>query len=232
MWIWTTALLALTTLGLALWVWSLRRVPGDLYTWWSGYRIGDMVRHEDARIDPRVGRKFHYDRYPHSIASEYMRSTDESCDWDAIVRIIERRALPDEHTCVVHLRLGDIVERMGRELDQMLETGIDCPDGVNYAKPLSYYTDRIPRLHERGVKRIVLVGGSHVRLPAYPRSNAYLAAIAELFREAGFDVQLRIAGNPDDDLVYISGARTFIRSGGGFSEMAEEVVRRRGGESI
>ena len=47
--------------------------------------------------------------------------------------------------------------------------------------------------------------------------------------DAGYNVTHRWNHTPDEDLVYMSHARTFVYSGGGFSRIVGECVHRLGG---
>ncbi len=80
----------------------------------------------------------------------------------------------------------------------------------------------------------MLVAASHYELRhnGFVRSTEYLRGVAEFFRARGFTVDLRLAQPPDDDFVYMSRARYFVQSGGGFSILVSSVVQRLGGQVL
>lgn len=48
----------------------------------------------------------------------------------------------------------------------------------------------------------------------------------------GFEVVLRLAGKPDEDLVFISSAKYFVENGGGFTRIAKRLISMNEGELI
>lgn len=224
-------LLGLLIGGCGFFLWVNRRT-GNLYTEWEGYRLGDLLKSRSARESWRHGERFHRKRFPQSLVVEYLKETKELSDFDVLHKIIQGRILDGEGTCVVHLRVGDIVERSKLTDAQREAEGVTCDQGHIYAHPLEWYRQKIALLKERKINRVILVSGSHVRYRAYPKSNAYIESVSNLFQSEGFEVELRLAGNPDEDIIFMSTASHFIKSGGGFSKMAEKLVLMNGGESI
>ena len=63
-------------------------------------------------------------------------------------------------------------------------------------------------------------------------SLAYLRLVRQFFVARGYQVSTRLDGTPDDDMVWMSRASSFVASGGGFSRIAADCVRRRGGRAV
>ena len=63
-------------------------------------------------------------------------------------------------------------------------------------------------------------------------SLAYLRLVRQFFVARGYEVSTRLDGTPDDDMVWMSRASSFVASGGGFSRIAADCVRRRGGRAV
>ncbi|MDG2050363.1 MAG: hypothetical protein P8M78_09395 [Myxococcota bacterium] len=217
--------------GVGTYLW-INRPTGNLYTAWKGYRLGDMFLHEVERQSWLHGSRFHRKYFPQSIATEYLSRTEAEGNFQILNDIIQSRRSPDQQTCVVHLRIGDILEKSKQTDQEVIEQGVHCKDGILYVQPISFYREKLDSLKSLGIKRIVLVGGSHVRDRSYAKSNQYIRAVARIFEKEGFVVNLRLAGNPDDDLVFLSSASWFIESGGGFTRVAKELVSINGGSVI
>ena len=60
-----------------------------LFTGSSKYRIADMILYLDWRNE-KYGEKFHYEHFPNSIASEYMKNTTKSNDIILLQKIIDK----------------------------------------------------------------------------------------------------------------------------------------------
>tara|TARA_B100000787_G_C16197409_1_gene301963 strand:+ start:220 stop:465 length:246 start_codon:yes stop_codon:yes gene_type:complete len=78
------------------------------------------------------------------------------------------------------------------------------------------------------MQEVVLVAGAHVPDPL-PKSQHYLQCVVESLEEREFKVILRVAKHPDDDLVFMSNAKHFSPSAGGFSRVITELVRMNAG---
>ena len=52
------------------------------------------------------------------------------------------------------------------------------------------------------------------------------------FEKLGHPETQKQMSTPDEDFVFMCGARTFIASGGGFSKLVSSVVRLRGGNAM
>ena len=63
-------------------------------------------------------------------------------------------------------------------------------------------------------------------------SYVYLQCLKRAFEAEGYDVKLRIGGNPDEDFFFMTCARAIVVSGGGFSRHAGKIVERRGGVQV
>ena len=76
-----------------------------------GYRLGDAVQ------SPRRGDAV-VKSAPHSIATEYIGKTREPRNYDVLAAIVRRRAHsvapPPSSVVVIHLRLGDVANRLGK----------------------------------------------------------------------------------------------------------------------
>ena len=82
------------------------------------------------------------------------------------------------------------------------------------------------------VKPTVELVGSvihHSSQRTHQGSVVYKNHVDDFFRSRGYNVTHRWNHTPDEDLVYMSHAQTFVYSGGGFSLLVGECVVRLGG---
>ena len=123
----------------------------------------------------------------------------------------------------------------------------DRKNWCNYVRTLHYFEDVVLKRLPAGVDCIILVTGSHWPLSSdgkthclddncntgtlgsFERSWKYLHVLKGRFEELGFPTSLRMGNSPDDDFVFMSHARYFHTTGGGFSNLIANVVRRMGG---
>jgi GR25 family glycosyltransferase involved in LPS biosynthesis len=209
----------------------------DLYTGWRVYRLGDMFLHKSEREKDPYSQKassknFHLSKYPKSIASEYLRSTNDEGNYKILSNIIRKRSnrdsIPDKNSLIVQLRVGDVIEQ------DNYTNGASVSDFLNKesnssVKSISYYEQLLPEIKRKPINKIILVAGSHIKFPNYNKSMAYINGIKEFFEKNGFKVELRLGKNPDEDLIFISNAKWYIPSGGGFSRILIELIKRGGG---
>jgi hypothetical protein len=201
-----------------------------------GYRLGDMVKGKEFR-DSYDGKSFHLDQFPDSIASEYMRRTDEDNRYDILDAIVKERSpnaaeIPPSNLLVIHLRIGDVIDKTPYAVKEFLSRYVMHPLGTNYVKPLSYYQKVAEMMRARKLKAVTLIGGFHADLKSYKRSLHYVDEIKKFFISEGFSVATRINQPADEDFVYFCNASYFTPGGGGFSHLVQEILKLRGKEII
>ena len=116
--------------------------------------------------------------------------------------MVTRRAesgyeVPKADALVVGLRLGDVVDD-SRKRER----------ASRYVKGVDYY-DRIAKSLPAAVQRVSVVGSAvHSEgLRTSTASERYRDSVARAFERAGYGVDVRPPGLPDEDFVYIAGAR-------------------------
>lgn len=206
-----------------------------------------------CRFDGGSGVPYHVSRWPHSLVSQYVAASSSSCDPDygimtQIIRDqpVQESNFPGRDVAVVHVRVGDVVE-IANNLAWAVS---DCPDGWNltaffdgepvykaawravlerYVMKRTFYEDHIQTLRRNGVRKVVLVAGSHRDYHAFTRSSMYIDLVRDVFRSRGFDVAARFGQAPDDDVIFLAHAHWLIQSGGGFSALTGTLCRHMGG---
>jgi len=150
-----------------------------------------------------------------------MKETDENYDFDILINLIKKfppSLTPDENELVIHLRVGEVVDKTKYTVKELLEK--ERPygrAGRNYVKPLSFYEQHLNKIQKQ-VKKITLVAGG-CKVHDFTESKEYIQAIKNLFEKSGFDVQVRLGNHPDDDFIYMCRSKLFIPSGGCFSRL-------------
>jgi hypothetical protein len=207
--------------------------PLKLYHGKKGYRLGDMVKGEWRW--KRNGESYHYKNFPNSIASEYMRKTKEYNNIPIILDIINRRStslkIPDKNTIVIHLRVGDVIEDSKHSVEEMLleQTYYNKHSWSNYVSPLPYLVKKVKSCD---LKNIIIVAAAHQDISTF-KSNLYIKSIQKYFQDLGYNVQLRVGGDPDEDVIFMSNAKYFIpATGGGFTHLITEIVKNKGGKVL
>jgi len=200
------------------------------------YRLGDMIHRSsghNSRYSKETGFNYHIKHFPNSIATEYLLKTTKSRDYHTLLDIINKRQpkfyLDD--TIVIHLRIGDVIDENKIKLDKLLSEYTTFSAGVNYVKPIKYYTNLIDTIHNYKIKKILLIGGFH-RKGNHDKSLQYVNHIKQHFENNGFNCTTRINENADEDFLIMCNSKYFVPSGGGFSSIIKQMVILKGGTVI
>ena len=200
------------------------------------YRLGDMIlikKGNHSRYNKKKGFNYHIKHFPNSIATEYMLKTEKTKDFNTLLDIINKRQpkfYPDD-TLVIHLRIGDVIDNIDINLNNMLSDYTLYKNGHQYVKPLKYYTNLIDTIHNYKIKKILLVGGFH-RKGNHDKSLQYVNRIKQHFENNGFNCTTRINENADEDFLIMCNSKSFVPSGGGSSSIIKQIVILKGGNII
>lgn len=162
--------------------------------------------------------------------------------------------------CVCHLRVGDILDdpfyrvKNGAFIlkDDIFPTKQQIPkeeyfnnlkeyvhDGIKvnnvyekYMKPLSFYEEKIEKMEELNINKVIIMAGSHKKLKEYTLSSYYINTIKKLFNDNGIKVVLRLAQHPDNDIQLVYNSKYFIEGNGGYSKLLKQVVVKKGNTVI
>jgi len=190
---------------------------------------------------------YHCGTWPTSLACRYLQATSDESNFHVLAWLVGMTSpglAPVADSAVVHLRVGDVFSENYARLrdmstEQILQGPLICVPGVFsdaqhggalrhcYVMNLAYYEEQVRRLPAH-VRVIYLVGGSHYR-EGFWESSQYIRAVRAFFVSRGFWVQLRLGGNPDEDIVFMSRASYFIQGGGGYSLLLAGLVRQMNG---
>ena len=206
-----------------------------------------MFLYSDQRWASRIGGgPFHLEHYPDSLASRYMRATSEVSDYAAMSRVVRQAARerpaeqPPADAVVVHLRAGDVMDLAGVTIggadDYHTLRASDVLSGRasaklhHYTYPLSYFTNLVPQLPRHVRLAYLCAGAQYPSDHGWPISTAYVNAIRDALVQRGFRVRAMVGRNPDDEVLFMSAAKHFIRAGGGYSAVVAALVQRNGGQ--
>jgi GR25 family glycosyltransferase involved in LPS biosynthesis len=204
----------------------------------NGYRLGDIVLHCNAyKNDKEIVTNLI--RNPVSIGSQYKSLTDKENDIDIleiIVNNIINRHLYffskyiNNDTINIHLRTGDVIDDNTKSVDDILNSQTTYNGGHIYTRPINFYKnilEKNPNL--KNIKNILLFTGFHKNRDN-SKSLKYIESIKIFFEKNGFTVNTRINEDPDDDFIILSKSTYFIPSGGGYTRLISEMVKRNGGK--
>jgi len=194
----------------------------NLFNGWDLYRLGDCV---NQRYVPGT-KTYHQTQFPNSIATKYMNKTENDKDYDILYEIVKSyKNITPQDVIIVHLRLGDVHETYG-DGGRLTASKI----GIDYYTSTDKYNNIIENLKKHNIKKIVLVGGCHRFFKNYKKSEIYIDKVEKIFKAKGFSVERRFGNSPDEDFIYMSNAKYFVKSGiSGFSNICAEMVKKNGG---
>ena len=216
-------------------IWSLSRnsVIEKFVDVERNYRLADMIKSKKFRTN-ELKKKYPI-IFPNSIATEYMKRTDEDNDFNLLIDIINKRE-NDIHKkyynyIIIHLRTGDVIDKTKYSVDDFLNKNINYANNSQYVYPLSYYKKILEKLKKINSKKILLISGFHHK-GSHSKSNEYIDRIKKFFEDNNYKVEKRINNDPDDDFIIMSNSKYFVKSGGGFSKIISQIVEKKGGNVI
>jgi hypothetical protein len=140
---------------------------------------------------------------------------------------------PDENALVMHLRLGDVIERAGATPQEMLMRGANPKHAsISFMTAIKSIYEYLTDISGSGVvSRVDIVGGAHKG--SCEKSWVYATCMRDAIERAGWEVSLQVnGGTPDQDFYFMSNAKKIIVSTGGFSRLIRQLVSFHGGKVI
>lgn len=203
----------------------------NLYTSYHEYRLGDVYNGDAGKPNEEYLYKHHTNKYPKSIAAEYLKKTNEKKNIKVMYDIISGRLENiKENDCILHLRIGDVIEDL--KLEDILsewDSNNDKYEKGNAFNPIKYmrnkkfFMDKIKKLHELNINKINIICGAHIKYNEYVNSSIYIDMIIDLFKKNKIESKLSVNNNPDEDLLLGVKSKCFINTGGGFSQLIKEI---------
>ena len=183
------------------------------------YRLGDMVTSYILRYLPG-GKYAHFSKYPKSIASEYIKKTNEKNNWKVLFKILKTKKtneIPRVNDLVIHLRLGDVMDFDSDSFNKIIN------NGNKYIFPKQYYKNILKKIRKYNIKRIILVT-YFINSKKNTRSKEYLKILENLIIKNNFILVKRTDKTPDDDFIFMSNSHYFCPGKGGFTTIIKNMV--------
>lgn len=141
--------------------------------------------------------------------------------------------VPDPNAVVIHLRLGDVMERVSISATTMLMDGATPRHNGKFPGAIRSIYQYLDDLQETGATKVEIVGGSHHAYTGQTKSLPYAHCLHYALHMAGYQTSLRLGGvSPDQDFYYMSHSKRIMVSSGGFSRLMGQMAVEHGGEII
>ena len=177
-------------------------------------------------------RNYHVNKYPHSLAALYLNKTQTYGDIDAFVHVMHtfikthECRVPSKQSVVVHLTLGDVIDKAVCTVDQHLSGCIENVNKVNsvkYVQPLQYFENvlnKVPRFYHVVIMYSTVLGH---RVLESTKSREYVLKVKVFIESMGFTCEVKPSMSADEDFVFISMAPLLVTSGGNLATMLKLV---------
>jgi hypothetical protein len=209
---------------------------------WEGYRLGDCIKTCNPCKGPRsdtmavqYGNLYCNTRKgtPRELRLQMMAL--KGGNLTAVEEIFQLHKhdpsfrVPAADELVIHLRLGDVIERSQAKVEQMLMNGADPKHANSFKTAIKSIHEYLADIQKSGLHKVVIRGGSHQK-KYYQKSRVYAGCLKEAIENAGYHVSMEVEGNtPDQDFYYMSHATKVVVSTGGYSRLIGRMVKKGGG---
>lgn len=226
----------------------------DLFNNHASYRLGDAVyllnnknnwdydKNHSTLKYANISLHNYHDIYPNSILSEYLKLSNYiEEDWDTLIEIVNNKFYRNINInkftdCLMHVRVGDCIDELcsGKNFLNKFYKDINNFNAkdkskiirCDYIKPLKYFQQKIKKLIKLGITKVYLMAGAHIKLPSYKYSTYYINKIVEEIEKVGLQVELKLGGSPDDDLLFSMNFDYFIPSEGQYCRLIKELNQK------
>ena len=130
--------------------------------------------------------------------------------------------VPKDKELIIHLRIGDVIDwEYSDSIDDLLEG----KKSYDYLRDYDYFDKMSQKVIALDIEKIIIVGGYHTK-EDHSRSEEYVAKIKKYIEDRGFKVETRIdKASGDEDFIYMSNSKYFLKSGGGYSGLVNRMVK-------
>ena len=183
--------------------------------------------------------------FPDSLGAKYIKLNKHKIKF--LVKIINQYdiILPRQNECIVHLRLGDVLDKSKYSVEQHFKKSIPSTGCINanIILPQRYYKKSINRIKKyyKFIDKIKIITCFH-NSTDNSKSKQYLNVIEQIFSKS-FETETIINSNNcytniknyknvDLDFVYMSNSKYFIKSIGSYSNWICKVIQYKKGHII
>ena len=190
----------------------------------KAYRLGDTVL---GAFSPEKDKADHLEMYPNSLTSLYFSKTNKFGDLYVLAQVtkdfqkMHDVQIPSDDDIVLHLRLGDVIERSSYSVDEHMYAKYSDLEQGYYVKPLTYFDEAFKRF-EPGMRVVVMYGTPFPEL-GLSKSKEYVAKIVEYLTGKGYEIRVRVSEGADEDFVFGAFAKRIVTTGGGYSNLISKV---------
>ena len=208
---------------------SVARAPNTL-----SYRLGDCIK----ALTGCEGEKFGVS----TLAGEYeARANGVKGNMTLVRELLKERDgcrgfnKVRKDALVIHLRLGDVIERTTEPVEHLLRLGGNPAHTCSFQtaiKSVYEYLHDAETIQDN-ISMIEIISGWH--FGSHEKGAIYEKCTAEMLRKAGYIVRVRkgsTLSHPDQDFYRMASAKYFIVGVGGFSRIVAKLVRLSGGKVV
>jgi hypothetical protein len=207
---------------------------------WEEYRLGDCIKL--CRVCDRGPRNSMARQYGNLVCGtgkdDKTRKHVHGGNLTFVEKVLQLHTqdpsftLPAVDELVIHLRIGDVIERSKAPVEEMLMHGANPAHYKTFKTAIKSVHEYISNIQESGLHKVVIRGGAH-KPNEYKKSRVYAECLKEAIENAGYHVSMEVEGNtPDSDFYYMSRAKTIIVSTGGYSRLMGQMVKKGGGTVV
>ena len=193
---------------------------------WNDYRLADIYKYwSNPKYEKR---RFEYidsipSQFPGSIGSEYVSRNDaKKINFNLLLKIVDERTKkipysPKPNELILHLRIGDSIKGYDPITDKFKYHYSYATKFENIKKNIDVFKG----------KHVIIFYGIHASWAKKEYSELYLKKIRELFKNNNITFEEKSNGNPDEDFLRMCNAKIFVKSGGGYSNLISQIVKRK-----
>lgn len=194
---------------------------------WEDYKFADAIegwQPRNRKDYPKNTKFIDYccKNFPDTIICEYRRRTKRYYNIQVLAEIIKRRgklftdktgcqSLPNNTVTVAHLRLGDIDTNPSKLRRGFHAKQIESYMGLGHRNVMAV----------ANIERTRAIGNLHAA--QIKKSLQYLQTFVNYLKSQNTSVMFRTNCLPDEDIVYMTHARNFYPSVGGFSRLLQHI---------
>ena len=197
------------------------------------YRLGDAYL---GAYRPIWTRAYHRKWYHNTLIGQYFQKTNKFKQFDILLQVIMENkpnlvADIPKNAIVIHLRLGDVIERCKYSVDEHLSKELpysEHPAKWIWVHSKGYYDKKL-RSFPSLLEKIRLVFGKHRAGPTFgdslSKTKEYVQKLQKHFEQQGYNVEIHDSnGDPDQDFLYLCFAPHLIAGGGsGYANLAKKI---------
>ena len=193
-----------------------------------GYRLGDCIK-----LLKHCGSKKQWGR--DTLAVAYSKNTKNRNDRNLVMKLIDAmhnssaNTKPEPNALVIHLRLGDVIEKSRSSAQDMLLYGGTPKHHKNFNNAIKPAHELLEAASHAKPDHVYLVAGAHSPLHPRCKSWPYANCVHRVFQYTGYNTSLIMFKDPDQAFVFMQYAKKFVVGVGGYSRIIAFLVRLRGG---